>query len=400
MHHVVVIGGGYGGLRAIEHLYKNENIKITLIDKNHYHYMQTESYGYIAGRFDITDIALDLKFWCKGFGDRLQFVCTKVENIDFSKNELVCSKETIIYDELIIAVGAKTNFFSFIKGLKEHSFGVKSLERSFDLRQAFEKRIEQKLNRGKVNREGDFHIVVGGAGLSGVEIAAEMAFTLKKYKKVLGTHVKDIDITLVDASETILPGLDSYLIAKSHKRLEKLGVKVMNNAFIDQVEERKIHFKEGTSIAYDFMIFTGGVKAVDLTENINALKNSNGQLMVDERLHLGEYLNVYAIGDCVELRNSTGNILPPTAQMAEKAAVYVAQKIKTKIDGTGEDKIFEASMDGFFVALGGNYAAGILFDKIRVSGTFAFVLKKLITRFYRFGLEIKVNAGYHKRTQK
>ncbi len=401
MHNVVVIGGGYGGLRAIEHLCKNENVEITLIDKNTYHYMQTESYGYIAGRFDITDVALDLEHWCKGFSKSVKFICTEVQSIDFEHSAVVCENDTIHYDELIIAAGARTNFFSFIEGLGEHSFGVKSLERAFHLRQAFERRIDQKLSQDKESRESHVNIVVGGAGLSGVEISAEMAYTLEKYKNVLGIHANDIRITLVDASETILPGLDPYLIEKSEKRLEELGVKVIKSAFIDKVAADKIYFKEGGSIDYDFMIFTGGIKAVALIEKINTPKNNAGQLIVDKKLRIGDYSNVYAIGDCIELRDNSGTLLPPTAQMAEKTAAFVAKEIKNKIEGknTAEDG-FHASMDGLFVALGGNYAAGILFDKIKVSGIMAFLLKKIISRGYRLGLEVKVNAGYKKRGQR
>lgn len=400
MHKVVVIGGGYGGLRAIEHLYKSENLEITLLDKNTYHYMQTESYGYIAGRFDIMDVALDLEHWCRGFSKRVKFICTEVQSIDFKNSILVCENDTICYDELIIAVGARTNFFSFINGLSEHSFGVKNLEPSFQLRQAFEKRIDQKLCQNKKNREDHVNIVVGGAGLSGVEISAEMAYMLKKYKKVLGTHGKDIRITLLDASESILPGLDPYLIEKSENRLEELGVHVIKSTFIDKVEAEKIYFKEGEFIEYDFLIFTGGIKAAALTENIDTCKNDSGQLIVDERLRIGEYSNVYAIGDCIELRDTKGKLLPPTAQMAEKSAAFVANEIKNKIEGVSARDGFNASMDGLFVALGGNYAAGILFDKIKVSGSTAFLLKKFISRGYRLGLELKVNAGYKKRAQR
>ena len=398
MREIVVIGGGYGGLRAIEHLAKAPDLKITLIDQNPYHYMQTESYGYIAGRFDIADVALDLKHWCAGFGSGVRFVRDRVERIDFENRSVICQTERVGYDTLIIATGARTNFFSFIRGLREHSYGVKSLERSFGLRQAFEKRIYQKLTGEKIDREGDLHIVIGGAGLSGVEIAAEMAHTLKRYEKVLGTHAKNITISLIDAAETILPGLDPYLIDISYKRLASLGVGIRTATFIDAVEERRIHFKTGDSIPYDFMIFTGGIQATPLLETIDAPKNRIGQLVVDRFLQLPGIESVYAIGDCTELRDKEGNLLPPTAQTAEKAAAYVAKRIQKISDDANEP--FDASIDGLFIALGGSYAAGVLFNKIRVEGYLAYLLKKAITRSYRLGLELKVNTGYRNRARK
>ncbi len=394
MRHVVVIGGGYGGLRAIEHLAKDPTLKITLIDRNPYHFMQTESYGYIAGRFDIADVALDLKHWCAGLGPRVTFVREKVERIDLEAHEIVCASRRIGYDSLVIAAGAQTNFFPFIEGLGAHAYGVKSLERSFALRQAFERRIYQKLTGERIERRGDLHIVVGGAGLSGVEIAAEMAHTLRLYEKVLGTHAREITISLIDAAETILPGLDPYLIETSVRRLERLGVRLFTSTFIDAVEERQIRFKSAETIPYDFMIFTGGIRAVDLIEGIDAPKNRIGQLIVDERLRLPGYEEVYAIGDCTQLLDPAGRPLPPTAQMAEKAAAYVARTIIGK-----EQAPFDAKMDGLFIALGGRYAAGVLYERIKVKGYFAYLMKKAITRSYRLGLELKVNAGYRNRAK-
>jgi NADH dehydrogenase len=174
---------------------------------------------------------------------------------------------------------------------------------------------------------------------------------------------------------------------------------MLTGTFIDTVEERKISFKDGNSLSYDFMIFTGGIKAVDLTQALDVETNSIGQFIVKDDFSIGEHENVYAIGDCIELRDPTGQILPPTAQMAEKAAEYVAKEIKRKLDGLPPKKAFNAKMDGIFIALGGNYAVGILYNKIKVSGTLAYLLKKFITRVYRLGLEIKVNAGYRKRVE-
>lgn len=274
MKRVVVIGGGYGGLRAIETLYKNEDIAITLVDKNPYHYLQTEAYGYIAGRFDVHEVAIDLKNWCEGFKERVSFVHKEATAIDLEKKYVELDDETLEYDYLVIATGAKTNFFSFIEGLRENSYGVKNLQRAHNFRVAFEDLIYKKLRHEEAYRNGELNIAIGGAGLSGVEVAAEMAYVLETYSKTIGDTAKEIQIYLIDASETILPGMGRYSIEKTQKRLEALGVKILTGAFINSVDASHIHFKNGEKLPYNFMIFTGGIKAMELNDTLQTQKKT------------------------------------------------------------------------------------------------------------------------------
>ncbi len=395
MKDIVIIGAGYGGLRALEYLAKEKNFKITLIDKNPYHYMQTEAYGYIAGRFDISDIAIDLNSFVKGLGDNVSFIKDKAIKIDKEKQILTLENQTIVFDYAIIAVGAQTNFFSFIKGAKEYTHGVKNIQRAFEFRQAFEKRLYLKLEEKKLHRNGDLHIAIAGAGLSGVEIAAEMAHTLKKYEKILSKESITLKISLIDAAKTILPGMDSYIINKTEQRLKTLGIQIYTNAFIQEIKERSIYFKDGTKVDFDFIIYTAGIKAAKFIQEIQTEKNNIEQIIPDEYLHLQGSENIFCIGDCTQIK-SQEKLLPPTAQTAEKSAQYVAKAIIAKTKNKSYP-IFKAKIDGYFVALGGNYAIGMLYEKIKVEGYLAYLLKKLITRVYRHGLEIKVNAGYKKR---
>lgn len=396
MKKILIIGAGYGGLRALEHLAKNPAFSITLIDKNPYHYMQTESYGYIAGRFDISDIAIDLASFVDGFSDNVTFIKDKALHIYKEKKTLKLENQTLHYDYAIIAVGAQTNFFSFIEGAKEHTHGVKNIQRAFEFRQAFEKRLYLKLEDKKLNRDGDLHIAVAGAGLSGVEIAAEMAHTLKRYHKILSKESIELKISLIDAAPTILPGMDNYIIEKTKKRLKNLGVKIFTEAFIQQIDSRKITYKDGTSLAFDFIIYTAGIKASLFVENIPCAKNRQEQIITDEFLRLPHYENVFVVGDCAQIKDASGTLLPPTAQIAEKSAEYVAKSI-INCECKETCQPFDAKVDGVFVALGGEYAVGVLYKHIKVSGYLAYILKKALTRFYRFGLEIKVNVGYKKR---
>jgi NADH:ubiquinone reductase (H+-translocating) len=397
MNRVLIIGGGYGGLRAIETLAKYKDIEVTLVDKNPYHYLQTEAYGYIAGKIDINDIAVDLRTWCSGF-ERVTFIQHEVEALDMQNKSLTIKDETLTFDYMVVATGARTNFFSFIEGLREHSYGVKKLFRAFNFRKEFENIIYRKLQNEASCGEESLNIAIGGAGLSGVEVAAEMARVINSYAKTIGEHAKEIKIHLIDASETILPGTSPYVINNTQKRLEKLGVKILTNAFITKVESDKIIFKSGETLDFCFMIFTGGIKASLLNESLECEKNRINQFIANETLNINDSVDVFAIGDCVEIRNKNDKLLPPTAQTAERSAEYVAKVIRNRIDGVASDK-FNANVMGMFVALGGNYAVGELFGVVKVRGYTAYLLKKAITYAYYVGLRLRVNAGFKNRVK-
>lgn len=121
-------------------------------------------------------------------------------------------------------------------------------------------------------------------------------------------------------------------------------------------------------------------------------------MIVDKTLNVSGYKNVFAIGDCIEMRDERGNILPPTAQSAERSAEYVAKAIRSRIDNA-EPEIFHASVMGMFVALGGKYAVGEVFTFIKVRGSMAFFLKKAITYAYYIGLRLRINTGFKNRVR-
>ena len=223
-----------------------------------------------------------------------------------------------------------------------------------------------------------------------------MAYVIKSYAKTIGEHTKEIKIYLIDASETILPGTSPYIIKNTQERLEKLGVKILTNAFITKVEKDKIIFKSGETLEFCFMIFTGGIKASLLNEAVECEKNRINQFIANQTLNINNTQDVFAIGDCVEIRDEQDNILPPTAQTAERSAEYVAKVIRNRIDGE-ESEPFSANVMGMFVALGGNYAVGELFKIIKVRGYMAYLLKKIITKAYYIGLKLRVNTGFKNR---
>ncbi len=390
--HVVIIGGGYGGIRAMEHLAHHSQISITLIDKNPYHYMQAEVYDFIANKVDMSSVMIDLPSLCKSFG-LVEFVCEEVSGIDTQNSTVSTTAQTIPYDYLIIASGSRTYFPNFIKGLRQHSHGVKSIPAALDFKQQFERSL---LNRIEAQTQGcdvkPFNIVIGGAGLSGVEIAAEMAAYANHFYANGNFGCRGVDVYLIDAYETILFGMDPYLIESAHKRLVQLGVHVWHNNRIGEVRENQIILDSGKVLDFEFMIFTGGIAASTLTQHLGFETNGKGHLIVDANLNIPSHENIYAIGDITQAITEEGKFIPPTAQLAERGGEHVARNILRSLKGKAKHP-FTYKNQGVMIALGGEYGAGLLPGGIRVKGYIAYLIKKAIFWLYSAPLRRRSTIG-------
>lgn len=390
--HVVIIGGGYGGIRAIEQLAKNSHITITLIDKNPYHYMQAEVYDFIANKVDMSHIMIDLPSLCKSFG-LVNFVCDEVSAIDTESSLVQTQSQSIHYDHLIIGTGSRTYFPDFIKGLREHTHGVKSIPAALDFKQQFERSLLNRIEAQSHGCEVDpFNIVIGGAGLSGVEIAAEMAAYANSFYQNGNFGCRGIDVYLIDAYESILFGMDPFLIESAYERLIKLGVHVWHNNRISEVREREIILDSGTTLNFEFMIFTGGIAASTLTQYLGFETNNKGHLIVDENLNIPSHENIYAIGDITQALDENGKFIPPTAQLAERGAEHVATNILRSLHGKQKHS-FRFKNQGVMIALGGEYGAGLLPGGIKVKGYLAYLIKKAIFWMYTGPLRRRSTIG-------
>ncbi len=379
--HVAVIGGGYGGIRAVEHLCKRPEIDVTLIDQNAYHYMQAEVYDFIANKVDMSRVMIDLPSLMKSFGN-VEFVCEEVQDVDAEGHRIRTATREIGYDYLIIATGSRTYFPSFIPGLREHTHGVKSIPGALDFKQQFERSL---LERIEAQRQGcdvkPFNIVIGGAGLSGVEIAAEMAAYANHFYRNGNFGCRGVDVYLIDAYESILYGMDPFLIRSAHERLEKLGVHVWHNNRIGEVREKQIVLDNGKILDFEFMIFTGGVCAGTLTERLGFAVNAKGHLLVAPDLSIDNHPEIFAIGDVAHLADAEGKLYPPTAQLAERSGEHAVAMIRADLDHKPRSP-FRYQSGGVMIALGGEYGAGILPGGIRVKGYLAYLIKKAIFHLY------------------
>jgi NADH dehydrogenase len=230
----------------------------------------------------------------------VDFVLGEVSGVDTRHRTLrFTDGDTLAFDYLVVATGARTRFPDFIEGLRDHSFGVKHLSRAYGFRHRFEEVVKKKLD----GNETPVNLVVAGAGLSGVEVAAEMAYMLGRYRNSLGARAHTITVTLLDACETILPGMHPYLVESSLRRLEALGVRVRTSSFIIRIDETRIHLESGGALPYTFIVFTGGIEAATGYLGADFERNEIGQLKVENALTLPGHPHIYAIGDAADIRD-------------------------------------------------------------------------------------------------
>jgi NADH:ubiquinone reductase (H+-translocating) len=395
MEKIVIIGGGYAGIYALRELVKNKNIKITLIDKHTFHNLQPEVYDLIANKSNIADVTIDLTTLCMGLNHPyLEFKNLKVRKIDQNAKKIYTEEQEIVeFDYLIMAAGTRTFFPESIPGLN-NAHDIKKLHWAMFFKQSFENQLFKKI-RDEAKKCDDTHIVVVGAGLSGVEIAAEMAYNSTKFFKRGNFSCDNLKISLISSSDTILPGLSPKLISMSHQRLKSLGINVITNTKLQKCEEGVAYLSNGTKINHSFLIFTGGIEASKITDELDVAKNGRGQIIVNEYLQSDKYPNVFAIGDMAEIKNNKGEIMPPNVTVARISGTIAGKNILNLLNKKKLIKC-DPKLEGILIALGGKYAAGNLYGLINVDGLLAYVIKKYVFQSYRTPLLKLIKTGYAK----
>lgn len=395
MQKVVIIGGGYAGVQALRELVQYDNVDITLLDKHSYHYLQPDVYDLIANKIDTSEITVDLITMLAVFGDRVKIFAERVDFVDFQNRKVTTEhKRDFEYDYLLITVGAKTFYPPQLPGA-EKCEDIKRLHKALAFKQKFENELFLKVYN-EAKQCDNMHIVIIGGGLSGVEIAAEMAhFSQKFFEQGLFAcdHMK---IYLLEGSPGLLPGMSEYIVRKATNRLKALKVDIITGKFVSKLDEHEVVLADDTVIPYSFCIFTGGIEASNFTKRVDVEKNKRNQFICDEYCRLKGHENVFAAGDCMEAHGEEGQILPATVRISTQTATYAAKNIIHAIKGEQPEK-YKAKVPGVMVALGGKYAVGELYIggfRAKISGYLAYYLKHFIFWMYKAPLTALSKKGY------
>ena len=323
---LIIIGGGFGGLRLARNLSNKPGFEITLIDKFNFHQFQPLFYQVATAGLDASNISFPLR---KVFhhSKNVRFRMAEVLQIAGDKNKVVTSIGEFEYDALVIATGADTNFFGN-QNLMNHALPMKSTLEALQLRYKLLQNFETAINTtDEKAMQQLMNIVVVGGGPTGVELSGAIA-DMKKY--VLPKDYPELDFTtmkiyLLEGGNKTLATMSEKSSADSRKYLEKLGVTVLTGALLKDYDGETISLQNGDTISTKMVIWAAGIKG-NVPEGVdkNLIARGN-RIKVDRQCKVIGATNIFAIGDVAYMEepawpNGHPQVAPVSMQMADTIA--------------------------------------------------------------------------------
>lgn len=295
---IVIVGGGFGGLRLARRLNNKPGFDIILIDKFNYHQFQPLFYQVATAGLDASNISFPLR---KAFHNskNVRIRLAELQEIIPAENKIKLDNGEIAYDILVIATGADTNFFGN-PHLMEKAFPMKSTVEALQIRHQLIQNFEDALLvKSPEEREKLLTIVVVGGGPTGVEMSGAIA-EMKKY--VLPKDYPEIDFTkmkiyLLEGAEKTLGTMSEKSSKHSREYLERLGVTVLTNTLVKDYDGDNVTLQDGKSIRSNIVIWAAGIKGNMPAGIQKDLIAKGNRIKVDRYNKVNGFENIYAIGD-------------------------------------------------------------------------------------------------------
>lgn len=376
---VVVLGAGYGGLTCVLGLAKRlrrDNVELVLVNKHEYHQFMTELHKPAAGSADCEYIRIKLSTILAG--KKVRVVKATMERIDVENKKLVFDDGAELpFDKLIVAIGSVPEYYG-IPGMAEHAFTLRSLNCSRTIHEHIEYQLaNSKLVQSEAERQACRTFVIGGAGLTGVEMAGELAETLPGLCRQYDIDPADVRVYNVEAVPAIMRDFDTTLSKRAAQDLERKGVDLSVGVPIAEVTADSISLKDGRTIPTHTVIWSGGVKANPMLETSGFPVGVRGRAKINGELRSEASPDIYVIGDCAEaIDTRTGRAVAPTAHNAIDQGVVAAKNVSADLKG-GPRAEFHVADLGAVASLGESFAVGYM-GKYKLIGRPASILKEMI----------------------
>jgi NADH dehydrogenase len=383
----VIVGAGYGGLRCAQALSKyldDANApEVVLLDRFSYHQIITELPVAAGGRMDAKDVTVPLDDVLRKSSVRIEQA--EVERINLEHGIVVTTRGALAFSTLVVALGSVTAFYG-VPGLAESALTLKSVEDAEAVNAAVRRAFSQAHTAADTTERTELlSFLIGGAGLTGVELAGELAEVMPELAKSYDVEPGDARVTLIEASSQVLPSMPEKLRTRAAQILTDLGVRLALGSKVVAASPHDMTLASGDRLAGRTLVWTGGIMAPPLLAMSGLPTVRNGQVVVDEYLRVPSHQNVFAIGDAAVIKiDGAGGVLEPTAQVALKQAEAAAYNIVAEWSGW-QQKPYVPVSKGLVVSLGSERGVASVF-KMSLTGRKVMALKALIEEGYRYSV--------------
>ena len=354
---VVIVGGGLGGLELASKLVDND-FQVVLIDKNNYHQFPPLIYQVASAGLEPSSISFPFRRIFQGKDDFF-FRMAKVEAVDASNKMIKTSVGDVHYDYLVLAAGAKTNYFGN-KEIEATTLPMKTVGEAMRLRNTILHNLERaETEEDPARKQALMNIVVVGGGASGVEIAGAVA---EMKKNILERDYPDLEasqmhIYLVNAGDRLLAAMDPASSARAERDLKELHVHIRQPQFATEYKDGILKTSAGLEIPAETVIWVSGVCANTIEGLPKESIGHAGRILTDRFCRVKGLQDVYAIGDQSLIEGDEDYPFghPQLAQVALQQAKCVAQNLKNQLQGK-EEKPFKYKNLGVMATIGRNHA--------------------------------------------
>ncbi|MCH7676134.1 NAD(P)/FAD-dependent oxidoreductase [candidate division KSB1 bacterium] len=397
--HIVILGGGFGGVYAAMHLEKifarDDDVEIILISEQNYLLFTPMLPEVPSSSIEAKHIISPIR----AFFRKVKFQNSEVHSIDLEKRIItashcpMCKQSSLGFDYLVLALGSRTNFFG-LPGVAENALPMKTLSDAMTLRNHIIDVLEHAdLQTDPEIRKAMLTLVVAGGGFAGVETAAELRDFIDTARRYYpNIRAEEVRVVLVHAGSRIMPEISEDLADYALRQLKKRKVEVLLNTKVGSATAGFVELANKERIPTKTLIWTAGVAPSPLLATLPCARNKRGQIIVNKHLEVPDHPRVWALGDCAEILNpQTGQPYPPTAQHATREGKVVAANIVSSLRGATKKQFIYKPL-GVLVSLGRRSAVAEILG-FRFSGFFAWWLWRTIYLFKLPGLERKLRVA-------